>query len=90
MLLDHLLHELPEGLVELHILLLERLQHLAPPKQTRRYSGMRSIPNFKLFSMLIIRTLENYPDSRDFLQLYRDFVGRERPLGRTPRVREDP
>ncbi len=38
----------------------------------------RSNPNFKLFAMLIIRTLKNYPDSSDFLQLFRDFLGRER------------
>ncbi len=47
---------------------------------------LRSNPNFKLFSMLIIRTLKNYPDSSDFLQLFNDFLGRERggSLGGTP------
>ncbi len=52
--------------------------------------NVRSSQNFKLFSMLIIRILNNYPDSSDFLQLFRDFLGRERPPREDPRVREDP
>ena len=42
---------------------------------------IRSKPNLKLFSMLIIRTLNNYPDSSDFLKFFTDFLGRERGGG---------